>query len=150
MAELTADKHYAHLGTPTIFAFSANGADTFYAGALLFADTAGGVQAVPAAGDHFVGIVTKQQIITAAGQLVEAYIDGYHHIPYTGAAAADEGEALYMDVTGTLSDNTADLVVGGTAAANDILIGRVFRVESGKAWTRLEPNKLFTATGWGG
>ena len=67
MAALTADVHIPHLGTPTKIAVKAVGADTFFAGALVFADgTNGKAQVVPAATDAFLGICAKQVVAAAA------------------------------------------------------------------------------------
>jgi len=144
MAVLGADSPFRFLGSPTKFVFSANVAgDVHYAGALLFIDTAGGAQAVPATGDMFVGIVTKQQTPAAIGDPIEAFIDGVFLLP-TGASitAADEGDILCLDLSDALySDNPADLEsnLDITSAAGDIKIGRIIRVTTEGMWVKLEP-----------
>lgn len=151
MAALAADAIFRWQGNPTKFVFSGNVADIHYAGALLFIDTGGGVQAVPAAGDMFAGIVTKQQTVVNAGDPVEAFIDGLFLLPTgTNITAADEGDLAVIDLSGTLSDNPADLVsnLDVTGAATDIAIGRIYRVTTEGMWVKLEPRLCVTNVGW--
>jgi len=146
MAALAADSVFRFKGSPTKHVFSGNVADIHYAGALLFIDTGGGVQAVPAAGDTFAGIVCYQQTVVTAGDPVEAYIDGLFLLPLgTAITAADEGDLAIIDISGTLSDNPADIVsnIDSTGAANDIAIGRIYQVTTEGMWVKLEP-KLYT------
>ncbi len=151
MAALAADSPFRFLGSPTKFVFSGNTADIHYAGALLYIDTGGGVQAVPAAGDMFVGIVTKQQTVVNAGDPVEAFIDGVFLLP-TGASitAADEGDLLIMDLSDTTTDNPADLEsnLDATGVANDPAVARILRVTTEGMWVKLEPRLCVTNVGW--
>lgn len=134
MAALAADINIETLGDVVIGTFSANGADTFYQGALVYIDAGGGVQVVPAGTDRFLGISIKKQVIAAATDEVEVLIDGYVWVPVgTGIAAEDEGDPLIMDITAATTDNVADCVSaqpeGDTVlGADDIYIGRILRV----------------------
>lgn len=160
MAALTADVHIPHLGTPTKLKVKAIGADTFFAGALVYADSANGkAQVVPATGDAFLGICAAQVVAAAADDLVEIYIDGCHAIAFTGAAEADVGNVVVVDIGGgTLTDNEADLVsaVDATVAAADILIGKcvgLSQEEPTRGWVQLHlTSGIATAAGigWGG
>ena len=155
MAGLTADVHIPHLGTPTKIALKAIGADTFFGGAMVFADgTSGKLQAVPAATDHFIGICAKQAVITAADQLVEVYIDGVHALAFTGVAEADVGNVVVVNMDGTLSDNEADLesAADATIVAGDILIGKcigINRDETTRGWVQLHVgSSVANVLGW--
>lgn len=157
MAALAADVNCSVLGTPIYASFSANGADVFYQGAVVFIDTGGGVQVVPAAGDRCVGICTKQQTITAAAQLVEVMVFGLIWLPVgTNIAAADEGNLCVLDIGSTQSDNPADFVsdLDITAAGDDASLGRILRVTSTQMLVFVTPGttgQLYVATaGWGG
>lgn len=154
MGVLTKDVHFRHMGTPTKFRYpvGAGGADEFYAGALLFGLAAGGCSVVPVATARFLGIVAYHQSPTAAGQFVECYIDGIIGFPTVASVAAgDEGDALVMDVSGTLSDNYADAVASSdiTVGAGDILIGRVESVETGVLWVYLHRDSGIDVAGIG-
>ena len=151
MAALAADSIFRFKGSPTKHVFSGNVADIHYAGALLFTDTAGGVQAVPANGDYFAGIVCYQQTVVSAGDPVEAFIDGLFLLPAgTNIAAADEGDLAIIDISGTLSNNPADIVsnLDATGAVGDIAIGRIVQVTSEGMWVKLEPKLCVTNVGW--
>ncbi len=160
MAALTADVHIPHLGTPTKLSVKAIGADTFFAGALVFADSANGkAQVVPASGDAFLGICATQVIATAADDLVEIYIDGCHALAFAGAAEADVGNVVVIDIGGgTLTDNEADVVsaADATVAAADILIGKCIglnRDEVTRGWVQLHLTSGIATSagiGWGG
>ncbi len=159
MAALTADVHIPHLGTPTKLSVKAIGADTFFAGALVFADSANGkAQVVPATGDAFLGICAKQ-VVAATDDLVEIYIDGTHAIAFAGAAEADVGNVVVIDIGGgTLTDNEADVVsaADATVAAADILIGKCVGLnadEPARGWVQLHVTSgiaTSAAIGWGG
>ncbi len=156
MAALTADVHIPHLGTPTKISLKAIGADTFYAGALLFADgTNGKLQAVPAATDSFIGICAKQKVVTAADELVEVYVDGIHALAFTGVAEVDVGQTVVVNMDGTLSDNETDLesAADATIVAGDILIGKcigINREETTRGWVMLHvPSGVANVLGWG-
>lgn len=133
MAPLAAGVQCAASGKYASGPYSCNGADVFYAGAIVFVDTAGGMQAVPAAGDRVLGVIPYTQTTTAAGQLVEVTTKGDVWLPLgTAIAAADEGELLILDIGTTQSDNPADFVAAGDTvlAANDAAVGRIKRVTS--------------------
>ena len=134
MAALAADINVSSVGQPLKLPFSANAADIFYQGAVIWTDTAGGVQATIAAGDRVAGISPTQQTVAAAADLVELYVSGYFWTPLGAAiTAADEGELLIMTAAGP-TDNIADAVsAGDTKVAeiltdNDAAIGRIKRV----------------------
>jgi len=133
MAVLAADANAETVGTPTKISLSANGADVFYRGAVVFIDTGGGAQVVPAAGDRVAGLCCQQQTTTAAGDEVEVYSEGLFWLPVgTNITAADEGELLILDIGTTQSDNPGDFVSAGdtTLAANDAAVGVIKRVTS--------------------
>ena len=93
MGALTADVHISHRGVAKKITVKAIGADTFFAGSLVFADKDNGkAQLLPASGDHFLGICTKQVIATAADDLVEIYSHGEFALSFIGAAEADVGD----------------------------------------------------------
>ena len=133
--------------------FSANAADTFYRGAVVFVDTAGGVQVTAAAGDRCKGVVLKQQVIAAVGDQVEVMIRGIVAFPAKAAVvAADEGSNMLLDASATLTDNIADACFDSnealTEAANDTVLGRIERVTSSQMFIHLgsQTGGLFDAT----
>lgn len=154
MAALSANINCSFIGSPTCAYFSANAADTYYKGSIVYIDTAGGVQLTAAAGDRPVGISTKEQTVSA-GDKVEVMIDGYAWLPLgSGVAAADEGELLVNDGA-TNSDNVADMKAAGdiTPAANDSVVGVIKKVETARMLVQIGPRTgdLYVATaGWGG
>ena len=156
---LTADIHIPHLGTPTKLKVKAIGADTFFAGALVFADgTSGKAQVVPAATDSFLGICAKQVVATAADQLVEIYVDGIWALAFAGVAEADVGQVVIVDMDGgALSDDEGDLVAAADSAGNepvagDILIGKCVGIneeETTRGWVMLHtPSGIANVLGW--
>ena len=152
MAALAADINVSTVGTPTLYKFAANGADTYYRGAIVFIDTGGGVQVVPAAGDLPLGISTKQQVIAAAADLVEVMVEGWAWLPIgTGVAADDEGTRLTLDISATQSDNAADWIpeadAGGGLAANDISLGIIKKVETTRMLIKFAP-AIHNGTTW--
>jgi hypothetical protein len=144
MAALAADAHHPHKGNLEDFklAVKAVGADTFYAGALVFGDASNGkAQVTCASGDTFLGICARQVVATAADDLVEIYTAGLWLLPVTGAAEGDVGELVCVDISAN-SDNPADLLVFAdlTPATNDLAIGEVKAIdiaETTKAWVQL-------------
>ena len=132
MAVLAADVNISAVGDTRNTQFSANGADTYFKGAIVYSDTGGGLQALPAAGDRCVGVIPYKQVVTAAGDEVEVIVEGLIWMPIGTAniSAADEGDILCCDISGTLSDNPGDMVsaIDITIAANDIAVGRILRV----------------------
>jgi hypothetical protein len=130
MAALAADLNIEVIGPAIIAPFSANAADTYYQGSVVFIDASGGVQlATYVAGDRCIGISPIQQVIGAAGDLVQVLIFGVVWFPaIAGIAATDEGSTLVFDANGTVSDNINDADADGiTVAANDTRVGRVLR-----------------------
>lgn len=110
MAVLTADVvGLSHQGNVTIIEFPADAADTYFIGSLVFTQAAGQVLITGVVdADTFVGISPKNQVITAAGQMVEVAIDGIWEFPNTNMAIAESGDLLYHDNSAD-SDNPADL-----------------------------------------
>lgn len=142
MAALAADINVSTVGMPVKASFSANAVDIHYRGALIFIDTGGGAQAVPAAGDRFVGISPMRQDITAIGQELEAYIKGNFWFPLGDSVAADdEGDLLVLDMGSVQSDNIADCESAGNAtlATTDIIIGQILRVKSAAMLVAIVP-----------
>lgn len=142
MAVLAADVNYSSIGQPDKVSFSANGADVFYAGAIVYSDTGGGVQVVPAAGDRAVGVCAKQVTTTAAGDEVEVYVDGIFWVPVgSGITAADEGSIVIHDISASQTDNWADCISleDATLAANDIFIGQIMRVTATQMLVAIKP-----------
>lgn len=140
MAALTADVQIPALGATAVkLALPAVGADTFYAGALVYADaTNGKCQVTMAAGDRFLGICAKQKVVAAADELVDVYVDGIFLLPFNGAAVDDVGEKVWMD-TDVATDNPADLLPDAdiTLAANDVLIGKCLGLSGSSGWVKL-------------
>jgi len=142
------------------------GAETFYQGALVYADdTNGGAQTTPVLGaappditDSLIGICAKTVTTTAAGQMVEIYCGGLWGIVCTTTVVeGDVGDVLLMDMGTTTTDNPADLVTGvaATPGDGDILFGKIIAVDSNdttRCWARLTPCSRYDATatlGWG-
>lgn len=152
MAALTADANLQHKGTPTKIAIPAvAGGDTFYAGALVYADaTAGLAQVVPASGDVLLGICAKQTV-AAAGDLVEVYVDGVWSIPYASAAVGDSDAIIGLNIGTTQSDNPADLTAMAIAAlaTGDIMFGKMICMnaeETAHAWVHLTAGWIWDDT----
>ncbi len=127
MSALSADVHHPRRGRTKKIVVKAIGADTFFAGALVFADSANGkAQVVPADSDHFLGVCVKQVVATAADDLVEIYSEGEFAFAFAGAAEVDVGNAVVIDVSGAKTDNPEDIVsaADATIVAGDILVGR--------------------------
>jgi len=142
MAVLAADVNISAVGDTRNTQFSANGADTYFKGAIVYSDTGGGLQALPAAGDRCVGVIPYKQVVTAASDEVEVIVEGLVWMPLgTNITAADEGDILCCDISGTLSDNPADMVsaIDITIAENDIAVGRILRVTSTRMLIGLTP-----------
>ena len=137
MAALAADLNTESFGNYISIPMSANAADTFYQGAVVFVDNAGGVQVTWAASDRPIGISPKKQVTTGAGDLVEVVIFGCIAFPsITGVAAADEGNTLVFDADTPPTDNIddADSSEGTTEAAGDMRVGRIMRVTSSQCF----------------
>lgn len=155
MAALDADIYISTQGQVVTKNFKANAAGTYYQGAVVFIDTGGGVQVVPAAGDMAIGISPTKQVVSASDE-VNVIIFGVVGMPIgTNIAAADEGDLCCLDIGSTQSDNPADFVAAGdiTPAANDTVLGRILRVTSSQMEIFIGPDtgKLYVATaGWGG
>ena len=156
MAVLAVDIDIPHLGTPTKVTVKAlAGGDIFYKGALVFADsTAGLAQVLPAAGDSFLGICAENTVAAAGGD-VPIYIDGTWALKFVGAAAADVGNTVVVDMDGgALSDNETDLVsaADATIVAGDILIGKCVGLNTAdvtRGWVMLHtPSGIANALGW--
>jgi hypothetical protein len=138
MAALSADLNVETVGNIETFTFSANAADTFYRGAVVWVDTGGGAQATAAAGDVPVGICLKNQVIAAAGDPVEVCIRGLVGLP-TALAVTDEGGRIGYDVGTAITDNVADAVMlsGITLADNDVVLGKLLRVWNSKGYIQI-------------
>ena len=158
MAALTGSVDLQHKGNLDKWKLSvkAVGADTFYAGALVYGDaTNGKAQAVPVATDYLLGICAKTKVVTAADQMVEIYTGGLWAIPCTVAIVeGDVGDVLIMNIGTTQSDNPADLVTGtaATTGANDPLFGKILAVDATdvtRCWAMLTPGWIYSTTlGW--
>jgi hypothetical protein len=157
MAALSADVDLPHKGDLSEHKISVKSitADTFYKGALVFADATNGKAQVstPAAGDVFLGICAKQ-VVAETDDLVDIYTGGLWAIPFVGAAEGDVGDVCIVDVGTTPTDNPAETVTGAdaTLAANDLLIGKIIAIdieEITSGWVQLRPGWLYSATlGW--
>ena len=136
MANLAADINIDTFGPVTEVPFSANAAATYYRGAIAFVDTAGGVQVgTQGIGDRPIGVVLRQQVIAAIADQVEVCIAGVVAFPVSSQlAAADEGNIVFFDSSGTLTDNIDDAIFDSTdqeaPAANDCIVGKLLRVTS--------------------
>ena len=123
--------------------FSANSADIFYRGAVVFIDTAGGVQCLPEKGDRALGVIPYQQTTTAAGDEIEVIVQGNIWMPLGAGpiAVTDEGDILIVDEGTTLSDNVDDMpsAIVTTLEADDIAVGRIMRVKSDKMLIGISP-----------
>lgn len=140
MAALTASVHLPYMGLATKIEVPAIGADTFYAGALVYADATNGKAQVGslAAGDFFIGICAKKTVTTAADDLVPIYVNGVVGFPISGTTSADIGKLTVIDAS-AITDNPADVKCSAdiTDAANDICLGQICSVLDGYAYTDL-------------
>lgn len=143
MGVLTADINLSTVGKVITAPFSANAADTFYRGAIVFTDADGGVQVTYAATlDRCLGISPKTQVTTAAADVVEVIIYGALWVPIgSGISAADEGDYLMVDASETSSDNVADAVslTDMTQAQHDMVLGQILRVTATQMLIFLSP-----------
>jgi len=156
MAALSADVRCRIVGNNYIVdGFSANAADTFYKGAVVWIDAAGGVQATVADGDRILGISPKQQVIAAAGDLVEVVVFGLVWLPVgTNITAADEGSVCCNDASASQTDNPADLYAASAItleAAKDSALGVIKRVTATEMQVLIGPftSQVANAAGWG-
>lgn len=156
MGVLTTDVDIPHLGDVVKITVNAlSGGDTFYKGALVFADSSLGLaQVLPAAGDSFLGICAENTV-AAAGDPVPIYITGTWALKFTGAAAVDVGQTVVVDMSGgALSDNEEDLVsaADATIVAGDILVGKCIGIntaDTSRGWVMLHtPSGIANALGW--
>lgn len=142
---LTADLNLTHKGTPTLIKVKAVGADTFYKGALVYADAANGkAQAVPAAGDTLIGICAYQVVAGAADVLIPIYVDGVWSLPYNSAAEGDQDASIIMDISAHQTDDIGDCDAAAVATLDtgDILIGKMIAMdyeETSNGWVILTP-----------
>lgn len=139
---LAGDINVSTIGSPVKATFSCNAALTFYRGALVYIDTGGGVQILPAAGDRCVGISPKKQVTTAAGQEVEVYVKGLFWLPLGDSiAVTDEGDLLVMDLGSVQSDDIGVSESAGhaTLATTDIIIGQILRVKTAAMLVAITP-----------
>jgi hypothetical protein len=159
MAVLAADQNISTVGPVTITPHSANAADTYFRGAIVFIDVDGGVQVTNAtdAADRCLGISPKQQSPTAAGDIVQVITCGNVWLPVgTNIAAADEGDFAVGDDSGTITDNPGDIVAAGDItpeAGLDTCLGKILRVTSTQMLIAISPaltGNLYAANGWDG
>lgn len=140
MASLTADAHVPHFGSPTCVDIPCTAADTFYAGAIVFADDDNGKAQVGSlnAADNFLGICARQTVTAAADELVPVFVDGVHGFKISGTTAADIGHIAVMD-SSAITDNPDDLVAAAdiTEAANDTLLGTIVTVIGSYAYVNI-------------
>ncbi len=149
MAALAESLQISVVGESISVQLVANAADTYYRGACVYIDNAGGCQVTGASGDVIGGICPREQTV-AAGDLVEVIVSGCVWLPLTSnLAATDEGLMLHMDVAG-LTDNPddADSTAGNAAAAADVSIGRILRFTAAQTLIRLEPMQAHDGTAW--
>jgi len=142
MAAMTADAYCSTVGNITTLQFKAN-ADTFYQGAICYADSAGEVQPTYASGDVAIGISPIQQV-AAQDTEVKLIVAGAVWLPVgTSIAAADEGDWLCNDGPAD-TDNPADMESAGdlTLAAGDMIIGKIMRVTASQMLIWLDPNMM--------
>jgi len=141
MAARTANANLITVGAITTMGFSANAADTFFAGAVVWADTGGGAQVTAAAADSPIGICPFNQVIATAADEVQVIVAGVIGIPQATLTAADEGRLLGFDA-GTLTDNFEDAVTlsGLTLADNDCVLGKALRYKSGRMFIQIGTN----------
>jgi len=162
MAALTTAVHHEHKGNLDKWKIGvkAIGADTFYAGALVYADvTSGKAQVTAATGgnwadtDKFIGICAKTTVVTAADQLVEIYTGGlWSFLCDTTPVEGDVGDVLCMEADTLLTDNPADLATGAAAGLDDgdPLIGKIIAIDardSNYCWVAIDPGWNYEATG---
>ena len=135
---------------PLYLAFKNNTAtEIYYRGAVVFTDTGGGVQVVPAAGDLPRGVSPKRQSVTT-NDLVSVMVDGWLWMPLgNGVAADDEGTMICLDIDQAQSDNIADWIPYAdlTPAANDVALGVITKVETARMLVKIEPY-LYNGTLW--
>ncbi len=148
MALVSADVNVETIGPIASMGFSANAADTYFRGAIVWIDTGGGAQVgTMGAGDVPLGISLKNQVIATAGDEVEVCIAGLVGLP-TALAATDEGGRIGFDA-GTITDNIADAVMisGLTIADNDVILGRLLRVRNSLGFIQIgsETGGIFIA-----
>jgi hypothetical protein len=139
---LAADVLCSSYGVPIKVGLSANGADTFYRGALVHVDTGGGVQSVPAAGDRCIGISPEKQVTKTAGDTVQVIVDGLVWLPIgSGISVADEGDFLVMDISAQLTDNPTECkaLADITPVQNDCVIGQILKVETSRMLIAIIP-----------
>lgn len=159
MAALTGDANVNFEGTPKKTTMYAAAAYTFRKGSLVWVDrtsggaTVGYVQNTSiAAGDRILGICAEAVTTTAIGDPVSVYVDGVFSLPKAaGTTAADVGDYLIHDISATQTDNPADCVAGvdATVAANDVMVGRILRIENGQVVIDLKPGAIYDALiGW--
>ncbi len=155
MGVLTTDVDIPHLGNPVKITVNAlSGGDTFFKGALVFADsTLGLAQVLPAAGDSFLGICAENTV-AAADDPVPIYINGTWALKFIGVAAVDVGQTVVVDMNATLSDNEEDLVsaADATIVAGDILVGKCIGIntaDTSRGWVMLHtPSGIANVLGW--
>ena len=143
MGALAADANLSTVGDVITLPFSANAADTFYRGSIVYTDAAGGVQVTYASTvDRALGISPKTQTAAGAGSIVEVIVFGAIWLPIgSGIAAADEGDRLMVDISATSSDNPADCVsmTDMTEATGDMILGQILRVTTAQMLVFLSP-----------
>ncbi len=141
MAARTTNATLITVGAITTMGFSANAADTYFSGAVVWADTGGGAQVTAAAGDKPIGLCPFNQVIAAAGDEVQVITTGIVGIPQSTLTAADELSLIGYDA-GTLNDNFEDAVnlSGLTLADNDAILGKALRYKNGRLFVQLGTN----------
>lgn len=156
MAVLSADVNLSFVGPTRSVGLAVNVADIYYQGSIVFIDTGGGSQVLPASADPAVGISPKKQTL-ATTDLAEVVVEAMCWMPLaTGLTASSEGDWLVHDVSATQSDNPVDMVAGLaiTAAAGDTIIGRIIKVETARMLIWISPSitgtQYVATAGWGG
>lgn len=140
MAAMTVDQMLPSFGPLTKIDIEVVGADTFFAGAVVFADDTTGLAQVGSlnVADHIIGFSPYNQQPTVANELITLIRRGIIGIPISGTTVADIGRYCVLD-SSAITDNPADLQASGdlTDAADDIALGTIVTVLNGFAYVDL-------------
>jgi hypothetical protein len=115
-------------GNPDIVSLQST-AGTYYKGELVAFDVTNGTiingtSAAFAAADKFAGIVDKYKVTATGDLMLSVCINAIVHVYAADPALTDCGGMAFLDVSAN-SGNPADILADGTAATDDICIGRI-------------------------